>query len=65
MQPQGSKASSKAKTCAVFACLLLACSKCHEMFNPEPSHSKYGACLSAAGYMAEFLYSVFADVKMF
>jgi hypothetical protein len=63
-QPQGSEASSKAKTCAAFAHLLLACSECHELFNQEPSHSNYGACLSAAGDMAEFLYSVFADVKM-
>jgi hypothetical protein len=56
--------SSTAKTCAIFAYLLLACSECHELFNHEASQSKYGACLSAAGDKAEFLYSAFADVQM-
>jgi hypothetical protein len=53
-----------AKTCAIFAYLLLACSECHEIFNHEASQSNYGACLSAAGNRAEFMYSAFADVKM-
>jgi hypothetical protein len=56
--------TSTARTCAIFACLLLACSTCHELFNHEASQSNYGACLSAAGDKAEFLYSAFADVKM-
>jgi hypothetical protein len=56
--------SSKAKTCAIFAYLLLACSECHELCNHEASHSNYGACLSAAGDKADFMYSAFADVKM-
>jgi hypothetical protein len=56
--------SSPARTCAIFAYLLLACSKCHELFNHEASQSIYGACLSAAGDKAEFLYSEFADVKV-
>jgi hypothetical protein len=56
--------SSTDRTCAIFAYLLLACSKCHELFNHEASQSNYGACLSAAGDMAEFLYSPFADVEM-
>jgi hypothetical protein len=42
------------------AYLLLACSKCHELFNHEDSQSNSGACLSAAGDNAEF--SAFADV---
>jgi hypothetical protein len=53
-----------AKTCAIFAYLLLACSECHELFNHEASQSNYGACLSAAGSKAETMYSPFADVKM-
>jgi hypothetical protein len=56
--------SSTARTCAISAYLLLACSECHELFNHEASQSNYGACLSAAGDKAEFLYSAFADVKM-
>jgi hypothetical protein len=52
------------RTCAIFAYLLLACSKCHELLNHKASQSNYGACLSAAGGKAEFLYSEFADVKM-
>jgi hypothetical protein len=56
--------SSTARTCAIFAYLLLACSECHELFNHESSQSSCGACLSAAGDKAEFLYSAFADVKM-
>jgi hypothetical protein len=56
--------SSTARTCAIFACFLLACSKCHELFTHEASQSNYGAFLSAAGDKAEFLYSEFADVKM-
>jgi hypothetical protein len=42
----------------------LVCSKCHELFNHEASQSNYGACVSAAGGTAEFLYLKFADVKM-
>jgi hypothetical protein len=53
-----------ARTCAIFAYLLLACSECHELFNHEASQSNYGAYLSAAGDKADFLYSAFADVKM-
>jgi hypothetical protein len=53
-----------ARTCAIFAYLLLACSECHARFYHEASQSKYGASLSAAGDKAEFLYSAFADVKM-
>jgi hypothetical protein len=53
-----------AKTCAMFAYLLLACSECHELFNHEASQSNYGACLSAAGNRAEFMCSAFADVEM-
>jgi hypothetical protein len=53
-----------AKTCAIFAYLLLACSECHEIFNHNASQSNYGACLSAAGNRADFMYSAFADVKM-
>jgi hypothetical protein len=56
--------SLTARTCAIFAYLLLACSECHELFNHEASQSNYGACLSAAGDKAEFLYSAFTDVKM-
>jgi hypothetical protein len=56
--------SSTARTCAIFAYFLLACSECHELFNHETSQSNYGACLSAAGDKAEFLYSAFADAKM-
>jgi hypothetical protein len=51
-----------AKTCAIFACLIFACGECHKLFNHEASQSNYGACLSAAGDKAEFLYSAFADV---
>jgi hypothetical protein len=53
-----------ARSRANFAYLLLACSKCHELFNHEVLQSNYGACLSAASDKAEFLYSAFADVKM-
>jgi hypothetical protein len=56
--------SSTPKTYALFSYLLLACSKCHEIFNHEPSQSNYGACLSAAGDKKEFLYSAFADITM-
>jgi hypothetical protein len=56
--------SSTAKTCAIFAYLLLECSEYHELLNHEASQSSYGACLRAAGDEAEFLYSSFADVKM-
>jgi hypothetical protein len=52
------------RTCAIYAHLLLACSECHELFNDEALQSNYGACLSAVGDKAEFLYSAFADVKM-
>jgi hypothetical protein len=51
-----------AKTCAIFAYLILACSECHKLFNHDASQSNYGACLSAAGDKANFLYSAFADV---
>jgi hypothetical protein len=57
-------AHSTARTYAIFAYLLLAWSECHERFNHEASQSNYGACLSAAGDKAEFLYSAFAIVKM-
>jgi hypothetical protein len=50
-----------AKTCAIFAYLLMACSECHERFNREQSN--YCACLSAAGDTAEFLSSAFANVQ--
>jgi hypothetical protein len=50
--------------CAIFAYVLLACSKCHELFHHEASQSNCGVCLSAAGDKAELLYSAFADVKM-
>jgi hypothetical protein len=53
-----------ARPCAIFAYLLLACSKCHELFNYEASKSNSGACLGAAGDKAEFLSSKFADDKM-
>jgi hypothetical protein len=53
-----------AKTCAILAYLLLACSECHERFNHEASPSNYCAWLSAAGDKAEVLYSAFADVEM-
>jgi hypothetical protein len=33
-------------------------------FDLEASQSNYGACLSAAGNKAEFLYSAFADLEM-
>jgi hypothetical protein len=56
--------SSKARTCAIFAYLLLARSECHELFNHEASQSNYCACLSAAGDEAEFMYPAFADIKM-
>jgi hypothetical protein len=56
--------SSKAKTCAIFAYLLLACSECHEPFNHEASQINQCACLSAAGDKAEFVCAAFADVKM-
>jgi hypothetical protein len=45
--------SSTAKTCAIFAYFVLACSECREPFNYEA----LCACLSAAGDKAEFLYS--------
>jgi hypothetical protein len=53
-----------AKTCAIFACLILACSECHELFNHEASQSKHDTCLSAAGNNEEFLCSVFAKFKL-
>jgi hypothetical protein len=53
-----------ARSCAIFAYLLEACSECHELFNHEASQNSHGACLSAAGDKAELLYSAFADVKM-
>jgi hypothetical protein len=43
------KHSSMAKTCAIFAYLILACSECHDLFNHETSQSMYVTCLSAAG----------------
>jgi hypothetical protein len=58
------KHGSTAKTCAIFACLLLACTKCHDLFTHEASQSKYCACLCAAGNEVDFLYSAFSDVKM-
>jgi hypothetical protein len=56
--------SSTARTCAIFAYLLLACSECHELFNHEALQGKYCACLSAAGDEAEFMYPAVADIKM-
>jgi hypothetical protein len=56
--------SSTARTCAIFAYLLLACSKSHERFSHEASQSNYGAFLSEADDKAELLYSAFANVKM-
>jgi hypothetical protein len=53
-----------AKTCPMFAYLLLACSECHERFNHGTPQSNFGACFSAAGDKAEFLYSIFADNEM-
>jgi hypothetical protein len=47
-----------AKSCAVFAYLILACSECHELLNYEASQSNYGACLSAAGDKAEFVFRI-------
>jgi hypothetical protein len=41
--------------------LILACSKCHELFNHVASQCNYGACSSTAGDKAEFLYSAFDD----
>jgi hypothetical protein len=55
------KRRSMAKTCAIFAYLLLAYGECHEPFNHEASQSNYGACLSAAGEKAEAMY---ANVKL-
>jgi hypothetical protein len=55
---------SAAKTYAIFACLLLACSECHELFNHEASQSKYCDCLSAAGAEAEFMYSACAHANV-
>jgi hypothetical protein len=49
--------SSRARTCACFACFLLACSKCHELFDYEASQSNYIACLGAASNKADFLHS--------
>jgi hypothetical protein len=46
-----------ARTSAIFAYLLLACSACYELFNHEASQSNYGACLSAAGVKAELKYA--------
>jgi hypothetical protein len=51
-----------AKTCDVFAYLILACSECHELFYHGASQSKHVTCLSAADNEAELLYSVFANV---
>jgi hypothetical protein len=50
-----------AKTCAIFAYLILAYSNCREISNHEASKGTYGDCSSAAGNQAEFLYSAFAD----
>jgi hypothetical protein len=57
--------SSTARTGAIFAYLLWACSECHELFNHEASQSNDGACLRAAGDTAEFLCSAFAHVKSY
>jgi hypothetical protein len=53
-----------AKTCAIFAYVLLACIEGHELLKLEASQSNSCACSSAAGNGAEFMYSAFADVKM-
>jgi hypothetical protein len=58
------KQSSTAKSCAIFAYLLLACSKCHELLKNEASQGNFCACLSAASNKADFMHSAFADVKM-
>jgi hypothetical protein len=42
----------------------ITCIICHEQFIHEASQSNYGACLSAAGHRAEFMYFAFADVEM-
>jgi hypothetical protein len=57
------KHSSTAKTCAIFAYLLLACGKCHELCDHEVVTYDC-ACLSAAGDKAEIMYSAFSGVKM-
>jgi hypothetical protein len=54
-----------AKACAIFAHLLLAFSKCHELFDHEALHSNYGVCLSEPGDKADFLCSAFANVKCY
>jgi hypothetical protein len=51
-----------AKTCALFAFLILACSECHELLSHEASQSNYGTCLSAADDKAKKMYFAFADV---
>jgi hypothetical protein len=58
------KLSATAKTLAIFAYLLLACSECHEPFNHDASQMDYCACLKATVDKAEFVYSACADVKM-
>jgi hypothetical protein len=57
------KHSSRAKACAIFAYLLLACKECHEPLNHEGSQSNYCAWLSVAGDAVEFMDSTFADVE--
>jgi hypothetical protein len=52
-----------AKTCAIFAYMLLACSKWHAFFYHEASQGKQCAWLSAASDKAEFVCSAFADVE--
>jgi hypothetical protein len=59
------KHSSMAKTCAIFAYLILSCSKCHDIFNHEASQSNYGTCSSAAGDRAECLYSELPMLKSY
>jgi hypothetical protein len=53
-----------AKTCAIFAYLLLVSSECHELLDHVASQRKYCACLSAAGDEAEFMYSALANTEM-
>jgi hypothetical protein len=45
---------STARTCAIFAYLLLACSECNKLFNHDTSQNNYGTCLSATGDSADF-----------
>jgi hypothetical protein len=41
--------------------LLLACSKCHELFNHEASQSNYGASVTEAGEKAKTNHAALAE----